>query len=266
MNKAQRAAGEIKSIENMAKLKSPIHMMCPLSKFIFTIVYILVVVSFYKYDLSGLFVLLLFPALGFSLSGISFGTFIRKVAVMLPLVVFVGMFNPFFDRSHYATVGGLTITGGMISFLVLMVKGVYSLMMSFLLIATTPIEELCGAMRRMKIPKVIVTLFLLTYRYIAVLLDEVGIMIDCYSLRAPGQKGIAFRSWGSFLGQLILRSKDKAQMLYESMLLRGFKGEFDYRLSIHKNMNSRYYLFVAGLLVVLCRFINVVVLVGSLFA
>lgn len=50
-------------------------------------------------------------------------------------------------------------------------------------------------------------------------------MMLAYKLRAPGQKGIHFKVWGSFLGLLLLRSMDRAQTVYESMLLRGYQGE-----------------------------------------
>lgn len=53
-------------------------------------------------------------------------------------------------------------------------------------------------------------------------------MTDAYRLRAPGQKGIQFSAWGSFLGQLLLRSMDRAEELYASMLLRGFHDHFHY--------------------------------------
>ena len=53
-------------------------------------------------------------------------------------------------------------------------------------------------------------------------------MTDAYHLRAPGQKGIHISAWGSFLGQLLLRSMDRAQELYSSMQLRGFQGDFHY--------------------------------------
>ena len=53
-------------------------------------------------------------------------------------------------------------------------------------------------------------------------------MTEAYKLRAPGQKGIHISAWGSFLGQLLLRSMDRAQELFGSMLLRGFQGEFFY--------------------------------------
>ena len=53
-------------------------------------------------------------------------------------------------------------------------------------------------------------------------------MTTAYRLRAPGQKGIRWNAWGSFLGQLLLRSMDRAEELYASMRLRGFQGDFPY--------------------------------------
>ena len=64
------------------------------------------------------------------------------------------------------------------------------------------------------------------YRYIILLLQEGSRLATAYALRAPGQKGIHFRAWGSLLGQLLLRSIDRAQLVYESMQLRGFAGAF----------------------------------------
>ena len=104
----------------------------------------------------------------------------------------------------------------------LILKGVLSLLASFLLIASTPVESLCYALRRLHVPSVIVTLLLLTYRYVGVLTEEASVMTDAYHLRAPGQKGIHRSAWGSFFGQLLLRSMDRAEDLYSSMQLRGF--------------------------------------------
>ena len=53
-------------------------------------------------------------------------------------------------------------------------------------------------------------------------------MMQAYALRAPGQKGVHFKVWGSLAGQLLLRSIDRAAEVYESMALRGYQGEFTY--------------------------------------
>ena len=87
-------------------------------------------------------------------------------------------------------------------------------------------ESVCAALQQLHCPRVLTTTILLIYRYIVLLLQE-GIRIaTAYALRAPGQKGIQFRAWGSLLGQLLLRSIDRAQLVYESMQLRGFAGAF----------------------------------------
>ena len=63
-------------------------------------------------------------------------------------------------------------------------------------------------------------------RYIIVLLKEAERITLAYEMRAPGQKGIHWKAWGSLAGQLLLRSIDRAQVVYESMMLRGYDGIF----------------------------------------
>ncbi|OPZ93826.1 MAG: hypothetical protein BWY74_00976 [Firmicutes bacterium ADurb.Bin419] len=69
-------------------------------------------------------------------------------------------------------------------------------------------------------------------------------MVRAYSLRTPGQKGIHHDSWGSFLGQLLLRTFERAERVYESMILRGFSGE--YGIGINKKAGYRDFAFLMG--------------------
>ena len=96
----------------------------------------------------------------------------------------------------------------------------------YLLIAVTPVSDVCYALRRLHVPKIFVTVIMLIYRYVIVLLKEAERMTDAYMLRAPEQNGIEYRVWGTFAGQLLLRSMDRAQTVYDSMMLRGYDGEF----------------------------------------
>lgn len=228
MNKASQAWSEILAMDELAAGDSTIHRMHPLVKLLGTVAYILTVVSFPKYQLSGLFVMVLYPVLMYRLSEIPVRTCFYKLRYVLPLVMAVGVVNPFLDTAPMMAIGTLKISGGVISMLSLMLKGIFSLMASFLLVATTKVDVLCAALRRLRVPEILVTLFLLTYRYISVLMEQVAIMTDAYALRAPGQNGIHISAWGSFLGQLLLRSMDRAKELYQSMIQRGFTGSFDY--------------------------------------
>ncbi|MDY5100249.1 MAG: cobalt ECF transporter T component CbiQ [Oscillospiraceae bacterium] len=263
MAKIDSAASELREMDDLAAMSSPIHRLHPLSKLLTTIAYIFTTVSFPKYDLSGLTVMALYPMLLFAVSGIPVRECFRKLGIVMPLVCAVGLFNPFFDRATLLTVGTLSVSGGVISMVTLMLKGVFCLMASFLLAATTSMDAICAALRLLRVPSMIVTMLLLTYRYIAVMMEEVSVMTVAYHLRAPGQKGVHYSAWGSFLGQLLLRSMDRAEELYSSMQLRGFGGEFWYAEVKKAGAGDVLYGVGALLLFALCRRYNVAGLLGS---
>lgn len=264
MDKLSRARGELLEIDALAAKTSPVHRLHPLAKLLVTIAYIVTVVSFPKYDLSGLVMMILYPVLLFQTAGIAVSTCLYKLRVVLPLVCAVGIANPFLDRTVLLHLGGVPVTGGFISMLTLMMKGVFSLMASFLLIATTPIDVLCAALRKLHIPAILTTLLLLTYRYIGLMIQEVAVMNESYQLRAPGQKGIHISAWGSFLGQLLLRSADRAEELYSSMLLRGFSGEFFYTNIPAARAWDLLFPIICGGLFFFARTVNVPMLLGHL--
>lgn len=148
----------------------------------------------------------------------------------------------------------------------LMLKGVFSVLASYILIATTSIEKICYAMRLVHVPKIMVTQIMLTYRYIVLFLNEVDRITSAYALRAPNQKGIHFKVWGSLTGQLLLRSTDRATIVYESMTLRGYNGEFTYIGEKDKfKSGDAIFLIFFGALFILLRICPVIVVIGGLF-
>lgn len=263
MNKAERALNEINAIDRLAAQSSPVHSLSPLSKLFLTILYIGIVVSFNKYNLTGIAVMVLFPIIGYAVSGIPVSQCFIKLRIVMPLVCAVGIINPFLDKAIIMYIGSVGIRAGVISMITLMLKGIFSLMMSFLLISTTKIEGICLGLRKIHFPKMLTALILLTYRYLSLLLKEAAIMSQSYQLRAPGQKGIHISAWGSFLGQLILRSMDRASALFDSMMLRGFEGEFYYASSKKYSKTSWAVALIAALLMLAARLFNVSVLIGN---
>lgn len=255
---------EMKDMDMLSSQKSIVHSLNPLSKLLVTLLYIMVVVSFPKYNLSGLMPMILYPILMYQLADIPISLCFVKLKVVLPLVCAVGIVNPFFDHTAILQVGNVIISGGGLSMLTLMLKGIFSLMASFLLIATTSIDSLCAALRKIHVPDMMVTLLLLTYRYAGMMLEEVGVMYDAYMLRAPGQKGIHVSAWGSFLGQLLLRTMDRGEELYNSMLLRGFCGEFPYADAVPFRMDSWIYVISCMVFFLLVRGVNLAEVLGTL--
>lgn len=207
----------------------------------------------------------LFPVAGYQLAGLPMRLCFQKLRMVLPLVCAVGLLNPLFDRQIVVQVGTLAVSSGVLSMLTLILKGVFCLLASFLLMATTTIEAICRALRQLHVPKLLTNLLLLTFRYVGLLLSEVAVMQQAYSLRAPGQKGIHISAWGSFLGQLLLRSMDRAQALYESMELRGFSGEFSGAVRGRGSAASWPYALVCPALMLLARYFDLSALMGGLF-
>ncbi len=255
MSRLDHALYEIHHMDMLADRDQWLNRIHPLVKLIISAAYIAVTVSFHKYNFTGLLRMGIYPIVLFILGDISFTDALKRLRIVLPLVCFVGLFNPFFDRKPALEIGAFVVTAGMVSMATLMLKGIYSVLAAYLLIASTSIEKICSAMRMLHIPAILVTQVLLTYRYISVLLDEAGRITEAYSLRAPKQKGVHFKVWGSLAGQLLLRSMDRADNVYESMTLRGYRGEFYYGGKTALCTKDTAYLIVWILLFILLKMI-----------
>jgi cobalt/nickel transport system permease protein len=250
MGKIGDAIAEIHEIDEMAEKKTKIHQLHPLVKLVVTIVYITCVVSFDKYNLIGLLPMIIYPLMVLNLAELELKKCLKKLRIALPLVCFVGILNPLYDHSPVYVGDFIVLSGGIVSMLTLMLKGVYALMASFLLIASTGIEGIGYALRILRVPKMIVTQILLAYRYITILLNEANTIFEAYSLRAPNEKGVKYKIWGPLIGQLLLRSIDRATNLYESMLLRGFQGDY-YFTNYQKCKRIDYIYLILSLLIML---------------
>ena len=249
MSKIRNAIGEIHSLEALQAERTLLTALHPLAKLIVTVGYILALMSFGRYDIAGLLAMLAYPLLGFHLGKLSWCEGLWRLRFVLPIVGFVGIANPFFAKQSIM-LGSICVQAGFLSFLTLMVKGVLAVLASYLLIATTRIDQLCYALRLLCLPKLLVTLFLFIYRYIILLLEEAERISQAYALRAPRQQGLSIKVWGSLVGHFLLRSIDRATCLYAAMLLRGYRGEF-YYCGEETTWKKQDWLFVLGFLLAL---------------
>lgn len=226
MAQLDRAISELRSMEAEARGEGPIQSLNPLSKLFVTVFYLTVLLSFHKYDLSGVLLMGVYPILMFTMGNVPVRPMWRRMSLILIPVCLVGIANPFFDRVPVSS--GSPVTGGMVSMVTLLLKGLFAVAATYLLMVTTPMEDLCRTLRKLRVPAILVTVIMLIYRYLSVFLEEVARIRTAYSLRAPGQKGVHFKVWGSLAGMLLLRSMDRSETVYQSMSMRGFKGEFPF--------------------------------------
>ena len=222
MSKVNSAIKTIKHIDDLNSRDQWMNFIHPLVKLFVVIIYISFTMATNKYDVTRTILLAVVPLVLFILADLDFKDTIRRFKIVLPIVVLFGIANLIFDKATF-TIGSYEIRAGVISMITLMLKGIYAVIMAYIFIATTSINKLCKALRKIHVPNMIVTQIMLTYRYIGLLLEEVDKVLTAYSLRAPGQKGINFRVWGSLSGQLLLRTFDRAEEIYESMKLRGYE-------------------------------------------
>lgn len=227
MSRLARALAEISELQMLAAKNGCAGQAHPLAKIIASFFYIAMLASLDKYALGAQLGMGFYPLWGMRHYRLSWRGAWRRLRIFLPLLFLVGAANPFYD-CHCFILGAYCLNAGWVSFLALLCKGLWALLAAYLLVATTSIEQICHALRLLRVPKILVTQVLLIYRYLFLLLRQAEMMAQAYSLRAPGQRGIAFGAWGPLAGQLLLRSLDRADALYQSMLLRGYRGEFYY--------------------------------------
>jgi len=252
----------IRYLDELSSQKTIIHKVHPLPKVLVTIIYLITVLSFDKYNISGLLPYILYPVVVSILSDMPILKILKRTFIMLPFIIGIGMFNPLFDKRPFISILGISISFGWISFITLIIKCSLTVTAGLLLISTTRIENIAKALRKLKVPKLFVTQFLLIYRYIFVLLEEVGKVIKAYNLRASFKKGISIKNSGSILGQIMLKSFDRAGRIYNAMIFRGFDGDYIFGKDDKINISSMLYLFIWGTFFIVIRFINVSELIG----
>lgn len=254
----------INFLEETASKKSIIHGLDPLVKLLVTIVYSFLILSFNKYEITALLPLAFYPVVLIILSDVPIVPLLKRLLIVLPLVVSIGILNPLINKNPFCEFLGITISYGWISFFSLVIRLCLTVLAGLLLIATTGIEKISAALRRIRFPKMLTIQLMLTYRYISVLLEEVGSVVKAYHLRAPGEKGISLRTSGSLIGQLLLRSFERADRLYSAMLLRGFSGEYNFGKERKIDKVSGIYLITWSVFFLIARFLNIPEILGQI--
>lgn len=215
---------ELYALEQLSAGKSCIHNLHPTVKLLTTMVFIITVASFDRYALGRLIPYIFYPALLMALSETPYSMLLKRVLIALPFCLFAGITNIIFDRATAFTLCSVTVSYGTVSLFVILFKMYLCVMAVLLLVSVTPLTEITDAMRRLKVPGIFVTMFEMTYRYISVLFAEAYTMHTAYILRSGGKNGngIAMRDMGGFAGQLLLRSVDRANRVYNAMMCRGY--------------------------------------------
>jgi cobalt/nickel transport system permease protein len=216
---------DFKRLDLLAMQESAVHRLDPRAKVLTTLIFIVCVVSFDRYELAAMLPFCLYPVVLLALADLPVGYIARKVLVVIPFAVMVGLFNPLFDRQVLLQLGPLDIWGGWLSCASIILRTVLAAGAAIVLVAVTGFPSICEALERLGMPRVFAVQLLFLYRYLFVLTDEGGRVARAWELRSCGQRGMGLRHFGPLLGHLLLRTWERAERIHMAMLARGFTGE-----------------------------------------
>ncbi|MEW6108016.1 MAG: cobalt ECF transporter T component CbiQ [Nitrospirota bacterium] len=202
-----------------------VHRLDPGIKVIATFLFVLTVVSFPKYELSGLLPFFFFPVLFVSSGDIPAKFILKKILLVSPFALFVGIFNPFLDRDIMYSFYGINISAGWISFLSIFIKYVLTISAALLLIATTSFPGVCYGLQKLGLPEIFVSQLLFLYRYIFVLAEETMKIVRARDMRSFGRTGKGLKTFINLISVLFIRTVEKSERIYRAMLSRGFDGK-----------------------------------------
>ncbi len=120
---------------------------------------------------------------------------------------------------------------GVVMSLSLVLKGMVSILSVLSFISLKGFSGLSKALMELRVPRFFVLILSLTVRYIALLLEEVSVIIRAYHLRAPGRQGVYWKDWGPLGGQWFIRTYKRAERIQNAIDCRG--GQAEYSLGVH---------------------------------
>jgi len=245
------------ALEQLAAGNTCIHRLHPLVKLLASVTFIVTVVSFDRYALGRLIPFILYPALIMALSQTPYSMLLKRFLIALPFCLFAGISNIIFDRAAAFEISTIQVSWGAISFIAILFRTYLCVMAVLILVSVTTLSELTREMRRLRIPDIFIVMFEMTYRYIGVLLNEAISMNIAYSLRNSEKKGIELRDMGSFTGQLLIRSFDRADRVYNAMKCRGYADKAMPVNSKNLNKNDIVFLVLVMFLCIIFRMVNI---------
>jgi len=220
--------------------RSLIHALDARVKFLVTIAFILTV-ALIPPGAWSVYILLLSLIISVEiLSEIGVVYVLRRSILVLPFmlaalpIIFTLQGAPLFTLS----LGGWTLTAtqtGMERFISIVLKSWTSVQAAIVLTSTTPFPDLLLAMRSVKIPRMLVTIFGMMWRYLFVLGDETLRMMRARASRSGQSDTPGFKTGGSIIwrahvtggmaGSLFIRSFERSDRIYMAMVARGYDGD-----------------------------------------
>lgn len=216
-------------IDKFARGSSPVHHLNAGVKLLAVLAYTVVLIGIDRRHLAPLAPLAVWPLAMLMLGGIPIRFALRRVLILSPFILTVCLFQPVFLRQAMKVELGpwrFSIAGGWIVAANLAGKFALGVLALTALMGTTPFSSLLAAMRRVRVPTMLVMMLGFLYRYLFVLIDEAmrirrGRDFRGASLAPVGRRLAAV---GGVIGSLFIRTMERSRRIHLAMTARGFDG------------------------------------------
>jgi len=156
----------------------------------------------------------------------------RRARVVVPLVVLVAGFVPFMptDGTRWS-LGAVGVSeSGVILLAEVAAKAAVGTVAAVLLGATTGYPAVLAALEALRVPRTLTLVASVMYRYLFVLVDEVGRMRAAAASRGYRPRSlVAAGTVGRLVAALFLRSVARGERVHLAMLARGYDGSLPAR-------------------------------------
>ncbi len=161
------------------------------------------------------------------LSKIPFRYLLKRMLILSPFILMAALFYPVSQMQirevSFNSDWRVLAEVGLSVFL----KASLALLILLLLSSTEKFHRLLRAIRGLKMPAIVTTISALLYRYIFLLSDEWLKTARARDSRTPGVlRANRLKVYGNQVAVVFYRSWERSQVIYKSMLSRGFGGEF----------------------------------------
>jgi cobalt/nickel transport system permease protein len=214
-------------IDKYSHLESPLHRVDPRIKLITVFAFILIIVSEPRGRLCPFIFYGLVIAILAVISRVPPKFILSRCLIVSPFILMAAVFYPVSSMIIGEFRGLDAYRAEYQVALSIALKAFSTVILLTLLISTEKFHNLLLGLRKLKMPRILAIMSALMYRYIFILTDEAMRTARARDSRTPGKLNMnRFKVYGNQAAMIFLRSMDRSQMIYNSMLSRGFKGEF----------------------------------------
>ena len=251
-------------IDTYSQINSYIHRIDPRIKIVGIFALVLAIIFTPPHQFSSFGLYFLFILILILLSKIPLKFIFKRSLVVIPFVLMVAVFIPFFKKGEIAggySFGSLRLTvtySGLMILWNVLAKSYLSVLNMILLVASTRFSDFLKALEKLKIPHIFTMVLSFMYRYIFVIEDELMKMNQAKESRWVGKsKWRHIKTLANMVAVLFIRAYERGEQVYLAMCSRGFRDKIRTLHNFKLNLGDVYFLFLIAAALTVIRIIGV---------